>query len=255
MATIGGDVTEQITSEVNLFGSMMQQNVIKNEFNREYASLATIQPGVAIEFTVKGANDLYLDLNNSRLHVLVKISKADGTNIDANTAAPINLTLHSMFREIGLELNGRNVGDTSQLYPYRSHLETLLNFSKEIQETRLLSEGWTKDTSGHMGVTAVGGNNAGLNTRATKFARSAVVEFIGRPHLDAFQQERLIPPNIDLNMRLIPSPNDFVCKSATTVQRGQQENYKFVIQGTNLIIRTKRLTSTAHEALMDLLLT
>ena len=113
MTTIGGDVTEQITSEVGLFGSMMQQNVIENEFNREFAPLATIQQGVAIEFTVKGANDLCLDLNNSRFHKHVKITKADGTNIDANTAAIINLTLYSMFREIGLELNGHNVGDTS----------------------------------------------------------------------------------------------------------------------------------------------
>ena len=48
MATIGGDVTEQITSEVDQFGSIMQQNVIENEFNREYAPLATIQPGMAI---------------------------------------------------------------------------------------------------------------------------------------------------------------------------------------------------------------
>ena len=69
-----------------------------------------------------------------------------------------------------------------------------------------------------MGVTAVGGNNAGLKTRATKFARSAVVELIGRPYLDVFQQERLIPLNIDLHMRLIPSPNDFVCKSAAPAQ-------------------------------------
>ena len=135
MATIGNDVKEQITSELDLFESIMQHNVIENELNREYARLATIQPGMAIEFTVKGATDLYLDLNNSRLHVLAKITKADGTNIDANTAAPINLTLHSMFREIGSKLNGRNVGDTSQLYLYRSHLETLLNFSKETQQT------------------------------------------------------------------------------------------------------------------------
>ena len=75
MATIGGDVTEQMTSEVDLFVSILQQNVIENEFNREYAPLATIQQGVAIEFTVKGANDLYLDLNNSRLHVLVRSPK------------------------------------------------------------------------------------------------------------------------------------------------------------------------------------
>ena len=75
-----------------------------------------------------------------------------------------------MFREIGLEFNGRNVGDTSQLYPYRSVLESVLNFFKEVQDTRLLSEGWTKEPSGHMHVTAVGGNNAGLNARAATFA-------------------------------------------------------------------------------------
>ena len=107
MATIRSNVTEQIISEINLFGPTMPQNVIENEFNFEYATLATIQPSVAIEYTVKGANDLYFDSNNFSLHMLVKITKADETNIDANTAAPINLTLNSMFREIGLELNDR----------------------------------------------------------------------------------------------------------------------------------------------------
>ena len=165
---------------------------------------------MAIEFTVKSSNDLYFNLNNSRLHVIAKIIKANRTNIDAKTAAPINLTLHSMFRKIWLEFKGRNVGDTSQLYLYRSLLVNLLNFCKEVQETRLLSEGWTKDTSGHMNVTAVGGNNAGLDARAAKFARSTLVKLIGRPHLDVFQQERLIPQNINLHMKLIPSPNDFV---------------------------------------------
>ena len=43
------------------------------------------------------------------------------------------------------------------------------------------------DTSKHMGVTALNWNNASLNTRATKVARSSVVELIGRPHFDAFQ--------------------------------------------------------------------
>ena len=114
------------------------------------------------------------------------MTTADGTNIEANTAVPINLTFHSIFREIALELNNRIVGDTSQLYPYRLHLESLLNFCKETQETHLLCEGWTKDTTGHINVTAVGGNNAGLNACAATFARSTVVELIGRPHLNVF---------------------------------------------------------------------
>ena len=231
----------------------MQQNVIENEFNREYAPLATIQPGAAIEFMVKGSNDQYLYLNNSHLHVLAKITKADGTNIDANTAGPINLTLHSLFREIAVELNNRNVGDTSQLYPYRSFIESLLNFCKETQETRLLCEGWTKDTAGNVGVTGVGGNNAGLNARAAIFARSTVAELIGRPHVDVFHQDRLIPPAIDLHLKLMPSANNFVCKSAALAGNAQQENFKMVIQSVNLIICIKKLTSTAIKAHMELL--
>ena len=54
---------------------------------------------------------------------------------------------------------------------------------------------------------------------------------------------------------MIPLPNDFVCKSAALAANAQQENYKLVIQSANLIIRTKKLTSTAHKALMDLFLT
>ena len=129
---------EQNTGEVDLFGSIMKQNVIENELNHEYAPLAIIKPGAAIEFRVTGSNDLYLDLNNSRLYVLAKITKATGTNINANTATTINLTLHSMLCEICVELNGRNVGETSLLYPYRSFLKSLLNYRKDPQETRLL---------------------------------------------------------------------------------------------------------------------
>ena len=60
-----------------------------------------------------------------------------------------------------------------------------------------------------MAVTVVGENNASLNIRAAIFARSTVVELISRPHVDVFYQERLIPPNIDLHMKLMPSPNNF----------------------------------------------
>ena len=82
----------------------------------------------------------------------------------------------------------------------------------------MLCERWTNDTTGHMGVTAVGGNNAGHNARAAAFGRSTVVELIGRPHLDVFNQDRLIPPNINLQMKLMPSQNNFVCKSAAPGQ-------------------------------------
>ena len=72
MAIIGDDVTERITNEVDLFGSIMQTNVIENDFNREYALLATNQQNMVIEFTLQ--IKYYLDLNNSRVHVLAMIT-------------------------------------------------------------------------------------------------------------------------------------------------------------------------------------
>ena len=52
-----------------------------------------------------------------------------------------------------------------------------------------------------MNVTAVNENNAGLNARAATFARSTLVDLIGRPLLDVFHQERLIYPNIEFHMK------------------------------------------------------
>lgn len=81
---------------------------------------------------------VYLKLNNSQVHVRAKITKADKTNFDANTAALIKLSLYLNFREIAVKLNGRNFGGTSQLYSYCSIIKRLLNNFKETQETRLL---------------------------------------------------------------------------------------------------------------------
>ena len=122
---------EQITGEVNLFNPIMQRNCLLNEFNRRIAPLASHAEGAPIEFLVKGADQLYLDLNDSRFQLRVKMTKADGTNMTAATGPIIKLPLHSLFREVNVELNGRCVSDPIQMDPYRAYLETLLNYSKE----------------------------------------------------------------------------------------------------------------------------
>ena len=252
MATIGGDVTEQITNEVNLFGSIIQQNVIENKFNRYYATLATIQQGMAIEFVVKCANNLNLDLNNSRLHVLAKITKQIKQTSTRTHRVWSIWRSTQCFAKLAYSWTVETWASWVSSTPTAHTLKIFSTFAKKIQETRLLCEGWTKDAAGHMGFTAVNANTAGLNDRATTFAKSTVVELIGRPHLDVFNQER-IPPNIDLHIKLMPSPNKFACKSGAPGQGAQQRNYKLLIQSENLIVYIKKLTSAPHIALLDLL--
>ena len=97
------------------------------------------------------------------------------------------------------------------------------------------------------------GRPAVLNARVATFAKITVVELIGRPHLDVFNQKTPYSSKHKFYMKLMPYPNNFVCKSSAPGQGSQQDNYKLVIQRVNHIIYTKKLTSTAHGALMDLL--
>ena len=224
-------------------------------FNRRFAPLASIAKGEPIEFIIKWADQLYLDLNDSRLYLRVKMTKANGTNMTSATGAIINLPLQSLFREVSVELNGRSVSDPNQMIPYRAYLETLLNYSKETQETRLLTEGCIRDTANQMTVTAANGDNRGLATRVTMFAESKTVELVGRPHVDVFQQDRLILPGVDLHMKLVSAANNFVCKSAEPGNGVNQENFKVKILYAALVIHTKQLTDVDELAHRELFLT
>jgi hypothetical protein len=250
------NIVESIPDEVDLFAPLLQQNVIKDDFDQEYLPVNAIQAGAPIEFSIKTADDLYLDLDESRFIVTAKITKANGTDMDDNVrAAPVNLLLHSIFREISATLNDTPVSDPNPLYPYRAYLETLLNYDEEVQKNRMITEGWAKDTAGKMDVTELGGTNIGLKDRATRFATSTVVELVGRPHLDIFHQNRLIPPGSALRIKLIPSSNQFVCISPPPAgNNAQQEQFKVAIQNVSFIIRTKKLSETVHLAILKNLL-
>ena len=245
---------DQITSEVDLVGPILQQTVLLNKFDHEFAPLTSLQQGAPIELMVKGADQLYLDLNESLLLVRVKFTNADNSDIAADTVGLVNLTLHSLFCQMNVEFNGKPVSEPNYLNPYRAYLETLINYSKETQNRRHLCEGWTKDTAEHMNVTDVTEANVGLRTRARRCERSNVVELFERPHLDVFQQDRFIPPRFDVYLKLIQAANNFVCKSIAPQQGGAaQQNYKEVIQFALIIVYTKQLTSEemAHSKLLE----
>ena len=57
------NTVDQITSEIDLFGPILQQTVLINEFDRKFAPFTSLQQGGPIEFIVNGADNLYLNLN------------------------------------------------------------------------------------------------------------------------------------------------------------------------------------------------
>ena len=112
------NIVENIPDDVDLFAPMLQQSIITDEFDQKYLPVNPIQRNAPIEFSIKSADNIYLDLDQSRVIVAVKITKAIGTDMDANVqAAPVNLMLHIMFREISATLNDTPASDPNPLYP------------------------------------------------------------------------------------------------------------------------------------------
>nr|KAG5685508.1 hypothetical protein BaRGS_018911 [Batillaria attramentaria] len=164
-----------------------------------------------IEFVIKGAGEDYLDLSNSYLHVGAKIVRSDNSDLvagDDDKVGPVNLWLHSLFSEVDITLNGTQVTTTTNTYPYRAYLETLLNYGTDAKETQLAASMFYKDTANQFDK--VGGNdNKGMKERVRKTKRSHIVDMIGRVHADLFSQEKYLLNGVDLRLRLTRSKDAF----------------------------------------------
>ena len=242
-------------SELNLFQGNVYQTSLETETDLDYMPLTTLGNGGPIEFYVRGIPGRYRDLNNSKIEIKAKITLATDANTgetEKNTIALANNALHSLFQTIEMEVNGKLVTDPNTSYAYRAYIEALVNNSKQLFDTRMKCEGWEKDTAGKLDVTDSAGLNVGLKARELWTAENKTVVLMGRPHLDLFHQERLIPPNCDLKFRFIPHKSDFVLigKNPGTADK----KLKITITSARLFIRTKTASPSlllAHAKLLD----
>ena len=68
---------------------------------------------------------------------------------------------------------------SSNTYPFRAYVDTVLSYGAEAKNTQLTSQLWYKDTAGHMDATTVDGGNIGLIERQRHIAESRIVEMMG----------------------------------------------------------------------------
>ena len=189
---------------------LLKQDYLQNEFSSDHTPQSAIQQGAPIEILVMGSDHLYIDLNNTRFSVKFHITRVDGTPLpqDSHTSV-VNNVLLSLFMEISLELNSKSVTNPNKLYPYHAYLENLLNYSNDVKLNRLHAEGWIQDTFTAY-INPEYDATSGVANRAGWVSESHVCEVVGRRHLDLFHQSKLIPPGINMQIRLIPANDTFV---------------------------------------------
>ena len=178
-------------SELDLFSNLPTNACCDEGITIEHLPSTALDSHSPIKFLVSRDSNYYTDLSSSYLlYTEVKITKADRTDIDNHsTVGPINLLGQSLIQQVDMHLNDILATDASNLYHYRSLLETVLSFGTEAKKSQLTIGLYYKDTPGHMN--AINDSNTGLKARKSFTNEGNVVPMIGRIHSDMFFQNRI----------------------------------------------------------------
>jgi len=145
----------------------------------------------------------------------------DGTNAaDADPVGPVNHWLHSLFSQVDISLNGTQVTTSTNTYPYRAMIETLLSYNDDTKMSQLMASLFYEDQAGRMDVVDFGeaARNRGLWNRSRFTRGSRVVDMIGRIHADIFFQNRYLLNEVNVKIKLVRSRNSFCVINANAFQ-------------------------------------
>jgi len=141
----------------------------------------------------------------------------NGNNIANDTpVGPVNLFLHSLFSQVDISLTGTQVTTSTNTYPYRAMIETLLSYSADARNSQLTSAPFYLDQPDRTNVVdfAEAARNSWLYKRSRFTAASHVVDMMGRINADMLFQERYLVNEVHVKIKLVSSRNSFCLLSA-----------------------------------------
>ena len=268
-------------SEVDLFSIPPTQLSLEKGRWIEYRPLSSVQNNdSAITFVIAGTDE-YLDLSKTILVVEGKVVAGTGGDLSAGQAsiAPVNNFLHSLFRQVDVYLNGKQVTPAMGTYAYRSYLETLLNYDVSAKQSQLSSAMYYKDTAGEMdeagslpGSTTIniknytldpsdgsftnntsdekvsipvpGTGNQGFAKRHTFIENSKKFTLSGPIFTDVFMSDRLLINMLDLKVVLNRSYNEFCLMD----KNSSSKNPKVELTDVVLKIRKVKVDQTIRDS-------
>lgn len=206
--------TECMKSELDLFKPrILQTNILKTE-ELSYKPLTSLENQSVIEFVCHGRGDTYIDLSSINLCVKIQLIKNSGVAYkaeDEGQPSVINNMLHSLFRQVNVNLNGKNINSTDGNYSYRAYLETLLNFGEDASRTHLELSGYYTDSQNLDDLKVLDGSIK----RAALIKNSTIVELYGKVHADMLNQPLLLLNNVDVRLTFTLNKPEFYLLTET----------------------------------------
>ena len=244
------DACECSKTQLDLFSvPPVVTSVEKGQWIR-YSPLAPPTVAGPLQFNITNPVNAYIDLAQCHLRVCLKITREDGTDttVADDHVSTVNNSLHSLFREVRVQLGHNQLEITPSMgtYPYRAYLETLLSYGDAAKSTHLRCMGWYNDQAGKMDDhdPTPDEANTGLKARSAVVVPTRDVELTGRLHCDIFLQERYLIDGVPMKLELLRSPDDFylMCDNGS-VYRTQITKAEFYVRQVHIApeVREKHL--------------
>ena len=270
-------------SEIDLFGVPPTQQSLERGRWIDYAPLSSAEnTDSPINFLVTGTDE-YIDLSKTILTVTGKIVKDNESVLDGanqTNVAPVNNFLHSLFKQVDVYLNGKQVTPAMGTYAYRAYIETLLNYDVSANESQFSSALYYKDTATQMDEAGslpssqtinyknVSGQNASLKNyipgtgnqgfaKRSKFIQNSKQFVLSGPiFADIFMTDRLLLNMMDLRVVLNRSAPGF-CLIDTTGEGTNAKPYlvkpKVQLSHVELKIRKVKLDQAVSDGIERML--
>ena len=264
-------------SEIDLFSVPPTQQSLERGRWIGYAPLSSVEnTDSPINFLVTGT-DKYIDLSKTILTVTGKIVKDNESVLDGanqTSVAPVNNFLHSLFKQVDVYLNGKQVTPAMGTYAYRAYIETLLNYDVSAKESQFSSALYYKDTATKMdesgslpsskeityveadtaggspskkvSIPVPGTGNQGFAKRSKFIQNSKQFVLSGPIFADIFMTDRLLLNMMDLRVVLNRSSNTFCLMDLSS---GTAVKPKVQLSHVELKIRKVKLDQTVSDGI------
>ena len=276
-------------SEIDLFSVPPTQQSLERGRWIDYAPLSSVEnTDSPINFLVTGTDE-YIDLSKTILTVtgkIVKVNESVLAGASQASVAPVNNFLHSLFKQVDVYLNGKQVTPAMGTYPYRAYIETLLNYDVSAKESQFSSALYYKDTATKMDevgslpgepitikvrhvtytddgtektptdktvvFVSAGTGNQGFAKRSKFIQNSKQFVLSGPIFADIFMTDRLLLNMMDLRVVLNRSSNAF-CLMDLTHESNPTVKPKVQLSHVELKIRKVKLDQAVSDGIERML--
>lgn len=219
-----------VNSALCIFDSPpVQTDIISSKIVDYHPVTNIVGNEIPIQFEVTGNSEEYIDCQGIDLELKVQIKKSDGSNINSasDKVGLTNLAIASLFQDVSLTLNDKQIEGGDHTYPFSSYISTLTQFQQQAKQTHLQAGGWYADQSGKFDDVT----NTGLKKRMEWSTNSVEFHLKGPVFLDFFRQSRYLISQVNMRLKFVRAKSQFALMAFGS------ENYKVVINSAILNVR------------------